>query len=59
MVRHVFNDMTQEFFVCQKSYGDTTQIIFFSQKINFQLGFQAKQGMQIKKLFDTIKDHPK
>ena len=33
-MRNVFNDMTEEFFLCQNSYGNTTRFkIFYTQKI--------------------------
>ena len=43
----VFKDMKEELFFCQKSYGNTTRMIFFYTKKN-QLAFREYLAVQIK-----------
>jgi len=58
ILRDVFNDMTEEFFLCQKSYGNTTRANFFYIPKKNQLRVRAHLAVQIKNRFGTIKDLP-
>ena len=44
MARDVFNDMTEELFFCQKSYGNTTRFNFIYRHIFFSVSVSGTFG---------------
>ena len=50
--------MTEDFFLYQKSYGNTNRFKFFNTHFFFQLQVRAYLPVQIQKKFGTIKDLP-
>ena len=50
--------MTEEFFLCQKSYGNTIRMNFFHTPKKNQLQVRVYFAVQIKKKIGTIKDLP-
>ena len=50
--------MTEEFFLYQKSYGNTTRMKFFYTQFFFQLQVRAYLAVEIQKKIGTIKDFP-
>ena len=56
--RDVFKGVTEDFFVCQKSYGNTIRMNIFHTPKKNQLQVRVYSAVQIKKQFSTIKDHP-
>ena len=56
LVHDVFNDFTEKFFGCQKSYGKTSRLKKFYTNFFFQLRVRAHGGIQLKICFSTIKD---
>ena len=54
----VSNDMAEEFFVCQKSYGNTIRMKFFYTQENFSVTGPGIFGRTDQKKIGTIKDLP-
>ena len=48
----------EEFFCCQKSYGNTTRLKIFDPQFFFQFLDWPQEGTHIKNWFTTIKDRP-